>query len=168
MKFKDLNKKQIFTWWGHDHLHTGVALGDGRAFCFDTLELVSIHANKDVKEREKFDETLQYKVGHDGRGFLCSALPGGKVLARSILLLKGEIMEKRFLKDPVSPEKPGGKPNGVDEVYITLFLLEKKIDDLGNILKLVRTAIDENLSPLLSDNGIMSTSRIKKLVLPTE
>lgn len=167
MKFKDLDEKTIFTWWGSDHLHTGVKIGGDRVFCFDTLEIISIHANKDVKEPEPVSEDVILKFGHSGQAFLCSPLPGGKMFARRVLLIGGEIMHDNDLKS-VSAPKAGEEQKDMSEVYITLFLLDKKIDDLGNVLKLVKTAISENLDMNTLDNRIMSTSKIKKLALTTE
>jgi hypothetical protein len=157
MKFKDLPEKQIFTWWGSDHLHTGVKLGERQAFCFDLLCLVDIHANKDVKEPDRIDETLQYKVGHDGRGFLCSPISGGKVLARRIILLTGEIMEERFLKPPVSIKKTGGEQENLSQVYITLEIFERKFKDLETAYRMVKMILNDNLELETSDNKIMLT-----------
>lgn len=126
MKFKDLDIGHLFTWWEHDRHLTGVKVSNFQAFCFGSLQLVGVHANKDVKEPEPISETLDYKVGHDGRGFLCSPISGGKVLARRVLVLSGEIMHEEQFKKPVSTRKTGGEQEYFEQVYIMWNLLEKK------------------------------------------
>jgi hypothetical protein len=53
MKFKDLDIGHLFTWWEHDHHLTGVKVSNFQAFCFNSLLLVGVHANKDVKEPDR-------------------------------------------------------------------------------------------------------------------
>lgn len=161
MKFKDLDEKILFTWWERDQHHTGVKIGGCRVFCFDTMTFLDVHANKDVKELDNFDETLQYKVGRDGRGYLCSSMDGGKVLARRIILIGSEIMNEETLKT-VSHRKDGGEQTYFEQVYIMWNLLEKKLHDLNTLAQTVRMLLDDNVESETSDNKIMSTSLFAK------
>jgi hypothetical protein len=154
MKFKDLDEKTIFTWWGSDHLHTGVKIGDGRAFCFDTLEIIAIHANRDVKEPEPIPEDVILKFGRTGQAFLCSPLPGGKMLARRVLLIGGEIMNEENLKAAQTPHT-GGEKTDENEVYIMWKMAEKKLADLEKLMSVVGMMLEEGLSQSTSDNDLM-------------
>lgn len=164
MILNDLAKGKFFTWWESDGLHTGIKLEDRQVFCIDRMESVKVHANKKIDALGPPAPDLVLRFGHDGQAFLCSPLPEGKLVCRRVILMKGEIMHEEDLK----PANTGGEARDLTEVYITILLLEKKIESLGNVLRLVKTAIDENLSPDLSHKKIMSTSRVKKLAVPTE
>jgi hypothetical protein len=167
MKFSGLDIGHLFTWWDLDKNLTGVKLGNRQAFCFDLLCLVDVHANKDVKEPEKLNETLQYKVGRNGQPFLCSPMSGGKVLSRRIILIGGEIMNEADLKTATAPQAEGDEELK-RQVDIILNLWDKKIDDLKTLRDTLKMMIEAGLSVGSSDNRIMSTSRIKNLALPTE
>lgn len=156
MKYRDLAEKQIFTWWDRDYHHIGVKIGDRQAFCLDRLEVVDVHYNKDVKELDKIDETLQYKVGRNGHGYLCSPMQGGKVLARRVLLVGGEIMRKDDLKDG-KQASAGEHPENAEQVYIMYQLALKKLSELEKVLSVVGIMIADGLSVGSSDNRIMST-----------
>lgn len=143
-------------------------MGERQAFCFDLMELIDISANKNVKEPEKIDETLEYKVGRDGRGFLCSPMSGGKVLARRILLLTGEIMYEDNFKQPVSTAKTGGEGEYFEQVYIIMDLFEKKLGELSTLAETVKMMLDQNVSVRTSDNKIMLTPTGEKYVLLTK
>jgi hypothetical protein len=158
MKFKDLEIGKLFTWWDHDQHLTGVKASNFQAFSFGSLLLVGVHANKDVKEPEPLDETLQYKVGHDGRGFLCSPISGGKVLAQRILLLTGEIMSEEQFKKSVSTRNTGGDGEYFEQVYIMWELLEKKLHDLNTLAQTVKMLLEDGVESGASDNNIMLTS----------
>jgi hypothetical protein len=156
MKFKNLTEKQIFTWWDLDKNLTGVKLGQRQAFCFDLLNIVDVHANKDVKEPEKLDETLQYKVGRNGQPFLCSPMSGGQVLARRIILIGGEIMHAEDFKTATAPQT--GRDEELNtQVNIILNLWDKKIDELKTLRDTLKMMIEAGLSVGSSDNRIMST-----------
>lgn len=157
MKFKDLREKTIFTWWEHDALLLGVKTGTGQAFCWNDYETHALHANKDVKEPEPITEDLILKFGRTGQAFLCSPIPGGKWLARCILLTTGGIMRDDQFKPPVSTPKTGETPENAEQVYIMWKLLTKKLQELDTLAQGVEMLLEDGLSVGLSDNKIMST-----------
>lgn len=158
MKFKDLENRHIFTWWADGRNLTGVKVGDRQVFCFNDLLLHDIHANQAIKEPDPVPETLSYKVGHDGRSFLCSPIPGGKWLARCIILLTGEIMRTEDFQKVESPRKTGGEQENVNQVYIMYKRLEKKLNELEKLAAVVGVMLEEELSQSSSDNKIMLPS----------
>lgn len=157
-KFKDIDNAQVFTWFRDGRNLTGVKVAGNQAFCLNDLRLHDVHANTTVKEPEPVPETLAYKVGHDGRAFLCSPIPGGKWLARCIILLTGEIMDGRNFKQVESPRKTGGEAGNLDEVYITLSVFERKFKDLETAFRMVQMILADKLSADISDNKIMLSS----------
>lgn len=165
MKFKDLDCAQIFTWFRDGRNLTGVKVGNRQVFCFNDLVIHDIHANQTVKEPEPVPEDLSYKVGHDGRSFLCSPIPGGKMLARCVLMLTGEIMDKRDFKTSASPRKAGESQLTSTQVYIMLNLFEKKLADLETAFRMVKMTIEDGLSVETLDNDIMSTDLTPKRFL---
>ena len=167
MKFKDLDIGRIFTWWDREHILTGVKATNFQAFCFNSLLLVGIHANKDVKEPEPIPEDVILKFGHTGQAFLCSTLPAGKMFARRVLLIGGEIMHEEDLKAAQTP-RTGEEQIDLNEVYITLEIFERRYKALETAFKMLKTMIEEKYESPTSDNRIMSTSRIKNLALATE
>lgn len=173
MKFKDLPSGEIFTYWEHDKHHTAIKIGERgtaereRAVCLESGEIVDVHHNKDVKELDKIDETLEYKVGRDGQAFLCSPMTEGKMLAHRVILIGSEIMNEKDLKT-VSRRKDGGERNADLEVYIMMQTLERKIKELETLFAGVKMLLQENLSLDSSDNRIMSTMKEAKRLLLTE
>lgn len=169
MKFKDIEQTQVFTWFRDGRNLTGVKVGDRQAFCFNDLCLHDLHANQTVKEPEPVPESLSYKVGHDGRAFLCSPIPGGKWIARCILLLTVEIMHERDFKTVESPRKAGEDSVNMKQVYIMLNLFEKKLLDLETAFRMVKMMLEDGLSDALLDNDIMSTyDELKVFIKPRE
>lgn len=158
MKFKDVENAYIFTWFRDGRNLTGVKVNNFQAFCFNSLLLVGVHANQTVKEPEPVPETLEYKVGHDGRAFLCSPIPGGKWLARCIILLTGEIMNERDFKKAETPRKAGEESVNMTQVYIMLNLFEKKLLDLETAFRMVKMMLEDGLSVDALDNKVMVTS----------
>lgn len=173
MKFKDLLAGQIFTYWELDRHRTAIKIGERgtsqreRAVCLDSGELLDIHHNKDVKSLERIPEDLDLKFGRDGQAFLCSPVNDGKMLARRVLLIGGEIMHESDLKTVTAP-KAGGDEELRSQVNIILNLWDKKIDELKTLRDTLKMMIEAGLSASLSDKEIMLTSRIKKLAIPTE
>ncbi|RPJ18705.1 MAG: hypothetical protein EHM30_00035 [Desulfobacteraceae bacterium] len=157
MKFNILDIGNFFTWWESSQHLTGIKTGERQAFCLNTREFVAIHHNKDVKEVEKIPEDLELKFGRDGQAFLCSPANDGKVLARRVLLVGGEIMHETDLKT-VSHRKDGGEPENAEQVYIMYQLALKKLAELEKVLSVVGIMISDGLSVGSSDNRIMSTS----------
>lgn len=167
MKFNALDIGIFFTWWEADKHLTGIKTGERQAFCLNTREFMTIHHNKDVKDVETIPEDLELKFGRNGQAFLCSPVSEGNTLARRIIMIGGEIMHDNDLKTG-SLRSNGGEQADLSDVYITLEMLGKKIKDLETVFQVVKIAIEDRLSVGSSDNRIMSTTRIKKLALPTE
>jgi hypothetical protein len=157
MKFKDAQEKIIFTWFRDGRNLTGVKVGERQVFCFNDLTLHDLHANLTIKEPDPVPETLSYKVGHDGRSFLCSPIPGGKWLARCIILLTGEIMRTEDFKKVEDTQKTGGKELSGTQVYIMWKKTEKKLAELEKLVAVVGMLLEEGLSTDTSDNDFMST-----------
>lgn len=103
MTFSELQEKQCFTWWDVEHHRTGVKVGDRQAFCFDTLCLVNIPSNKTVKDVEGIPADVQLFLGRNGQAYLGTPTADGKVLARRIILIGGEIMDRLDVKKPKPP-----------------------------------------------------------------
>jgi hypothetical protein len=173
MKFKDLASGEIFTFWELDKHHTAIKIGERgtcereRAVCLDSGEIVDVHHNKDVKSIERIPEDLELKFRRNGQAFLCSPVNDGNVLARRVILIGGEIMHEKDLRTATAPQA-GGDEELKSQVNIILNLWGKKLKELETLGETLRMMIETNLSEDVSNNRIMSTSRIKNLALPTE
>jgi len=98
---------------------------------------------------------------------LCSPVNDGNVLARRVILIGGEIMHEKDLRTATAPQA-GGDEELKSQVNIILNLWGKKLKELETLGETLRMMIETNLSEDVSNNRIMSTSRIKNLALPTE
>lgn len=158
MKFKDLVKGQIFTYWDLEKNVIAIKIGE-EAIRLSDGQTVKVHHSKNVHLPESVPEDAQLVFGRNGQAYLISPFSAETVNARRVLVVTTEIMHKQSF----SPRKIGGDSATQKQVDIMLSKLVEKLQDLESLTRVVQMIRHENMSAESSDKNIMLPSRERSL-----